>query len=202
MLDEMDRRKAQGARCVNCGQVAPDYDIVNFGSIESGYRQLCSQCFNAEVAEADGLGKFEHVKFEPVEIADRTGKNHVFHFRTHLFGPGVSLDAFEVRDGHPAGYQFQVIGDPEDDLLVLLGRLVEKMRRALSVQHVRHGEYGLQIADRVVRGMIDWDDAQDGRVPLLVVDGRQITWQELGRMLMTFEGWQFKLEIRDKSEEL
>jgi hypothetical protein len=39
-------------------------------------------------------------------------------------------------------------------------------------------------------------------VPLVVVDGREITWEEFGRMLMTFEGWQFKLEIRDISEEL
>ena len=48
---------------------------------------------------------------------------------------GVSLDAFELRNGEPAGYYFQIIGDPEDDLLVLLGRLIEKMRCALSVQH-------------------------------------------------------------------
>jgi len=50
--------------------------------------------------------------------------------------------------------------------------------------------------------MIQWDDARDGRVPLLIVDGREITWEEFGRMLMSFEGWQFKLEIRDQSEEL
>jgi len=39
-------------------------------------------------------------------------------------------------------------------------------------------------------------------VPLVTVDGRQITWDEFGRVVMSFEGWQFKLEIRDKSEEL
>jgi hypothetical protein len=54
----------------------------------------------------------------------------------------------------------------------------------------------------MVRGKIEWDDSQDGSVPLLNVDGREITWQEFGRMLMSFEGWQFKLEIRDKSEDL
>jgi len=45
-----------------------------------------------------------------------------------LFAAGVALDGFELRDGHPAGYQFQMIGDLEEDLLVLLGRLIEKMR--------------------------------------------------------------------------
>jgi len=64
-------------------------------------------------------------------------------------------------------------------------------------------ELGLQIADhRVVRASIDWDDAQKGHVPLLIIDGQEITWEEFGRMLMSFEGFQFKLEVADQSEEL
>jgi hypothetical protein len=201
-MGRVERGPAHQICCATCGQVTPDHDIVNYGSIEDGYRELCNQCLNAEVAKSDGLDKFEHVRFEPVELADCTGEAHVFHFRTRLFGPGVALDAFELRDGHPGGYQFQIIGDPQEDLLVLLGRLIEKIRRALAVKHVKDGELGLQIADHlVVQGRIGWDAAQDGRIPLLVVDGREITWEEFGRMMLTCEGWQFRLEIRDKSEE-
>jgi hypothetical protein len=87
--------------------------------------------------------------------------------------------------------------------MALLGKLIEKMRRALSIKHIEDGELGLQIADhQIVRGLVEWDDASDGRVPLLLIDGRKITWEEFGRMLMSFEGWQFKLEMRDISEEL
>jgi hypothetical protein len=201
-MDRVGQRRTQQIRCANCAQITPGYDIVNYGSIDKGYRQICSRCFNTEVAKSDGLDKFEHVRFDPVELADCTGKAHVFHFRTRLFGPGIALDAFELRDGNPGGYQFQVIGEPEEGLLPLLGRLIDKIRRALSKVHIGDGEFGLRITDhRVVRGMIGWDEAQDGRVPLLSVDGREITWDELGRMLMSYEGWQFKLEIRDKSEE-
>ena len=39
-------------------------------------------------------------------------------------------------------------------------------------------------------------------VPLLVVDGREVAWDELGRMLMGFEGFHFRLHIHDKSEEV
>ena len=203
MLSEMDpAARSQQIRCDVCSQITPSYDIVNYGSIEHGYRRLCSQCFNMEVAKIDGLEGFEHVKFEPVGLADCTGEVHEFHFRTHLFGTGVALDAFELRDGRPAGYYFQIIGDPKEDLLVLLGRLIEKMHRVLSTKHLTDSEHGLQIADhRVVRGRIEWDDAHDGRVPLLVIDGRDVSWDEFGRMLMTFEGWRFKLSIVDKSEE-
>jgi hypothetical protein len=49
---------------------------------------------------------------------------------------------------------------------------------------------------------IEWDETQPGRVPLLVIDGREVSWDEVGRMLMSFEGWQFRLEIRDRSEEV
>jgi len=202
-MDALESTARHQVRCDGCGQSTPGYNIVNYGSIEQGYRQLCSRCFNTEIAKAAGLEGFEHANFEPVGLTDCRGELHEFHFRTHLLGPGVSLDAFELRNGEPAGYYFQIIGDPEDDLLVLLGRLIEKMRRALSVQHLKDGDYGLQIADDgVVRGRIEWDDAQGGRLPLLVIDGRDIDWDQFGRMLMSYEGWQFKLTLADKSEEL
>lgn len=86
---------------------------------------------------------------------------------------------------------------------MLLGRLIEKVRRDLFIKHLRNDEFGLHIADSlVVRGKIEWDDSQHGSMPLLAVDGREVTWQAFGRMLMSFEGWQFKLEIADQSEDL
>ena len=103
------------------------------------------------------------------------------------------MEAFELLDEHPSGYRFQATGDPEDDLMALLGKLIQKIRRALSIQHIEDSELGLQIADhQTVRDVIEWNDASDGRVPLLLIDGRKITWEEFDRMLMSFEGWQFK----------
>ena len=41
----------------------------------------------------------------------------------------------------------------------------------------------LQIADlQIVRGWIECDVDNDYRMPLLVVDGKEITWQEMGRI--------------------
>jgi hypothetical protein len=203
LAHEAQSTRSRETRCDSCARTTLDYDIVNYCSIEGGYRHLCSQCFNKEVAESARLTGFENAKFEPVGLVDSSGEVREFHFRTYLFGTGVALDAFELRDGHPSGYHFQIIGDPEGDLLVLLGRLIEKMRRALSTKHLTNGNHGLQISDeRVVCGRVEWDDVHDGRVPLLIIDGREIGWNEFGRMRMSFEGWQFKLTIKDKSEEL
>lgn len=189
-------------QCEGCGELIPAYDIVNYGSIDRGYRKLCSACFNTEVAKLGDLAEFEHIQFEPVVMTDISGNVHEFHFRTRLMGTHAAIQAFELLDEHPSGYRFQIIGDPEDDLMALLGKLIEKMRRALLIKHITDGELGLQIDKQIVRGIVDWDDANDGHVPLLIIDGRKITWEELGRMLMSFEGWQFKLEMCDISEEL
>jgi hypothetical protein len=189
-------------RCDECGQSSPDYDIVNYGSMEGGYRMLCVGCFNAEVAQRAGLRDFQHVRFEPVGMTDAHGRACEFHFRTRLFGSGVAVEAFELRDGQPSGYQFQVVGEPDEDLLGLLGRLIAKMRRSLAVKHVEDSELGLQVTDGlVVRGRIECDMDTEDRLPVVVIDGREVSWAELGRMAMAFEGWQFKLEFRDKSEE-
>ncbi len=195
--------QSQRTRCESCGRSVPSYDIVNVTSLEHGGRTLCNECCNKEVAALGDLSMFEHVRFEPVRLADCTGAIHEFHFRTRLFGPGVAIDAFELVDNHPAGYQFEIIGDPEGDLLELLSRLIEKIRRGLSTKHLIDRDLGQQIANhQIVRGEIGWDEAEGGSGPLLTIDGHEITWREFGRMLMSFEGWQFKLEIKDKSEEL
>jgi hypothetical protein len=79
--------------------------------------------------------------------------------------------------------------------------MIEKIRRALGRKHIEDSEFGLQIKDDVVRGSIESDMSEDERTPLLVIDGREITWEQFGKMLMTFEGWQFKLELLDRSDE-
>ena len=94
-------------------------------------------------------------------------------------------------------------------LSVLTGRqpqqLVERLRRALGRRHIEETAHGPEIsrsgADWIVRGQIEWDDAEGGELPRLVIDGRSYSWYDVGRMLMTFEGFQVKLEIHDRSEE-
>ena len=193
----------EGEVCSTCGRTTASYQGIGYGSQAEEYRLLCYRCYNLEAAKLDGLDKFEHLDFDPVRLVDCAGESHEFHFRTRLFGPGIAMDAFELRDDHPAGYKFQIIGDPNDDLMALLGRLVEKIRRAISVKHLTASDFGTQLADhRIVRGRIEWDADQNGHIPLVVIDGREFTWDEFGHMLMSCEGWQFKLEIRDPSDDL
>ncbi len=196
---QVSRNEAE--RCSSCGSPVAGYESVSFSSKEKGERLLCWRCFNTEMAKEDGLSGFEHLDFDPMEVFDCEGAPHEFHFRMRLLGGRVALDALELRDGAPAGYQFQIIGDADGNLLVLLSRLMERIRRAMTFKHLGRGELGLHIAGDVVRGRIECDVEDERRVPLVVVDGREVTWEQFGWMMMSFEGWHFKLKILDPSEE-
>jgi hypothetical protein len=93
-----------------------------------------------EVAKLGDLAGFEHIQFEPIVMTDISGDVHEFHFHTRLMGTHVALEAFELLDEHLSGYRFQAIGDPEADLMALLGKLIQKIR-------LEDSELGLQIAD-------------------------------------------------------
>ena len=53
----------------------------------------------------------------------------------------------------------------------------------------------------MVRGQITDDPDGFVRMPMLIVDGKPITWETLGRMLTPYAGFRFKLDIFHRSEE-
>jgi len=189
--------------CEGCGQSAPGYDIVHYGSAEEVFQNLCTHCFNSAVALRSGVKGFENIKLEPIGINDCAGELHQFCFQTRLLGNMVTIDGFELVDGNPDGYKFQIIGEPEDDLFVLLGQLVQKIRRTLSIKYLENDErHGLQIKEMTVHGRIDSSYPEVERVPVMIIDGREISWDKFGQMLMSYEGWQFRLDFCDRSDEL
>jgi hypothetical protein len=135
-------------------------------------------------------------------MSDAAGARRRFHFLVRHLGDRVALEAFEVRDGERGGYEFQIIDDAEVDLFELMARLSQRMRRALALRHLADDGGRLSIAETSVRGRIGSDLDSDPRVPMLVIDGREVSWDQFGQMLMTFEGWRFKLELKDRREEV
>jgi hypothetical protein len=188
-------------QCDSCGTKVATYDGV-YLSYEHANRFICSKCYNESVSEAIGLN-FEHLSFHPITMADKDDDNHTFHFRTRLVGDNVLIQALEIKDSEPKGYEFSVHGDADDDLFSLFGKFVERMRRGLERRHIKPSDLTrYRITDNdIVCGHITWDDDTGGEVPRLVIDGKELSWYEFGRMLMTYEGFHFKLEIFESSEE-
>lgn len=115
-----------------------------------------------------------------------------------MLGDRLSLEAFELETDEPAGYRFQTLGEADSEPFALLAQLIQKMKRALGIKHLQADAGRLRIADMTVRGRVEWNGASQ---PCVIIDGRRIESDELGAMLLAFEGWQFRLEMLDPSDE-
>jgi hypothetical protein len=195
------------AHCQRCAKQVSGHEVISL-TMGSGTEDLCTQCFNAEVADRYALVNFDNSTIDPNAMTDAAGVRHTFHFQSRLMGPNmVVLEAYELEGGAPAGYLFQMIAEPDEERFKQLGRLVQKVRRALATRYLEDTALGLQIKDMEVRGQIEADTSDEGslfasRMPALIVDGKEVGWEDFGRMLAVFEGCQFKLQIVDPSDDL
>lgn len=54
----------------------------------------------------------------------------------------------------------------------------------------------------ILRGTVDSYPDEDHRVPMVVIDSRETSWDEIGRMVAAFDGWPFTVACRDQSDEV
>lgn len=183
--------------CSACGATIASRSGVHVGNMDET-RLMCSRCYNESIAEYLSLD-YEHIEFDPITLEGPEGVPHTFRFQSHIFGEKLSLEALEVTE-NDEGYEFSVIADAEQDLYTTFKSLFERIRRELSHQHLEPGDGGYRIRDGVARGQIT-SEADDPCAPLLIIDGKPVSWDELGRMVSEYMGFRFKLEIFDRSEE-
>jgi len=160
---------------------------------------MCSRCYNELVAKSMGLD-YEHIDLAPLILQDVDGVSHTFRFRSHIFDDQLSLTAME--EGVNEGYEFCVVADAEQDMFITFQKLFERIRRALGRRHIEPEGDGYRITtDDVVRGQITDDPDSLTQMPRLVIDGKTISWKELGQMVAPYTGFHFRLEIFDSDEE-
>lgn len=75
------------------------------------------------------------------------------------------------------------------------------MRKALRKKHLEENDWNksFHLTD-IVRGRIGYNGDLDSAS--VIIDGKSFSLDEFGRMLLTFEGFQFRLEFIDPSEEV
>ena len=140
--------------CEECGrEIFHGYESVQVTESEDLPRRLlCNECFNREMAAAAGID-FQQPHFEPVDLTDVEGKKHTFCFATRLNGDRVSVEAYE--ETADPGYRFQVVGETLE-VQKLFAKLLGKMRRALTWQHLAEEDGRLKGADDLeVRGRFE-----------------------------------------------
>ncbi len=184
-------------RCGLCEKILRPYDSISVAEVG----ERCYRCFNEELADRLGID-FDNTPIAPIVVTDVDGVRRRFEIRSMLVGTGHAMYAREVRnrDGK-GGYRFEILGDLEADAQDLFMLLRERIRQGLSVRHVQQTEHGWQLTQaQRLRGVIEWDPETEDALPLLIVDGRTFTWDQIGRMLMTFEGFTLNAIVEDTIE--
>lgn len=188
-------------KCNHCNKRIPPMHGVNT-EIKGKQVFLCGACWNAFISDEMGMD-FATIDLKPISLADCDGQQHTFLFFTHMVPSGLAIRAREFLERERIGYEFSVLGDFNCNQSDLILDLYEKIKRGLATKYIEHDkESGKQIKDMRVIGRIEWDSSHEGEIPELCIDGKRLSWGEFGKMLMTFEGYQFKMDIVDPFDDV
>jgi len=152
-----------------------------------------------------GLPELETSEFDPITRFDWLGKEHTFHFAVHM-STGLGIRASEWFSEGPGGYKFAVLEHPETPVREAYDKLVRKIEAGLAEGYVQSSDFPgvgacqnrLYITGSAVNGRIEESD--DGE-PVVVVDGREYSWEQFGSMLSPYTGFNFRLECFDLSDD-
>ena len=190
-------------KCTWCNKKAPAHNSILVPGETQNFR-ICLHCYNQEISKATGI-EYDPIQLHPVILKDRDGKDHDFHFSLRLMGDEQVLTAFEMKEDRPAGYELSMMGNTEDGIFPLFSALYIKMLNALAKKHIFKNpnteEWEIRRED-TVRGRIACpeESGEDQSTPAMIIDGKSVSWNDFGRMLMTYEGSDFKLRLIDNSE--
>ena len=123
-------------------------------------------------------------------FTDCSGRARHFVISYFRADPGFGVQAEEEsEDGQ--GFFFREY-DPISPYLAL-GRLRGRIETALATRHIEEREPGnFQATHGTVRGRISY---WEGEVAF-IIDGQRLTLRQFGKMVETFEGFEFRLDIQ------
>lgn len=164
-------------------------------------KHLCNDCYNELMAEE--LEVELDPMIETFSLKDYQGISRTFHVERRLHPGGIYLEASENIE---FGYKFAVHGELDSNQIELLNKLIEKTRRGLGEQQVEtkvfpNGQTYKTILNDQITGFIEYDETSDG-TPLVIIDGKPFTWEEVGKMVMSYEGFQIKVKLYDITDEV
>lgn len=193
------------SKCERCGKICRNYGMVTvtendeFGRSET----ICSDCYNKAMSVALEVEDFKD--FEPhIIIKDSDDIEHEFEIRKMIQETGIFWEAVEFLDNYEIGYSFDIYQSFEDDSLEAVAKLKEKVEKGLSKKYIKrnisNGYESLTLSEDVLEGKIEWDDNYDGRIPKFKIDGKAYSAEQIGKILMGYEGWDFELRIKEPTD--
>lgn len=173
--------------CEDCG--APTTMVV------SG-RALCDRCADAAISAATGWPRLP----EPPVPETLVGPDRVqrpFVYRLLRVPTGVEALAEETGRDAGEGYRFSLVGPHDVDVAALVEQLRDRVRREVARLYLERDDAGRdwQVADDELVGRVEEDPDDWTGPPRLVVDGRSLSWEQVGELVKPFTGWEFRLRF-------
>ncbi|MHB8986916.1 MAG: DUF7713 domain-containing protein [Eubacteriales bacterium] len=189
-------------KCDRCGRSPRGMIIL---SDSSGWeRHLCRDCQNEEMAEALGIENYKDF-IKTYQVKDVNGELHVFDIHKEILPLGIKWLANEIKNGEVEGYQFGLYAKLDDDPVKCFQKLYRNINKGLSKKYIKEEQLGgytsHSLPEDQLIGRIAWDDEHDGEIPKIVIDGKTYSWYEIGKMLMTYEGWNLVIKVQDIGDE-
>lgn len=185
-------------KCDKCGKTIT-YGGVCLGESPDHARELCEDCYNEEIADRYGIKHFSDYE-RTYRVKDCDGKAHTFAISQHIFPMIIQWEACELIDDD-IGYKFVVHAQMDENPKISLRRLYQKVQNGLSKTFIEdetaYSQKFYTLKTDQFTGRIEWDDAYDGRIPQIVIDGKTYSWEQIGEMMMTYEGFIIKVQIKD-----
>ncbi len=131
-----------------------------------------------------------------------------FHFKILSFFvlSGLLSVAVQVTKDNSQGYKFEVLSDFDADMEHSELLLKARIKRGVNMRHIKGKPGYMEIIskDDQLRGYLGWnDDYSDTEFNrAFIIDGKRVSVEDLLKMLEPFEGFQFKFEIFDPSEDI
>ena len=191
-------------KCQICNK-EPDYQGLVHITIKENEQAkiMCRDCYNKYVSDMFGIDNYKDFEQEVV-FEDCDGIERYFQIEKMINPKGIGWAAKEYFDDEKVGYSFEVCQEFEEDTTEAIDRLYKKIENGLSKKFVEKSEFlgreFFTLKNDVAEGRIEWDDNFDGEIPKLIIDGQEFTLNDLGKMMMSCEGWNFRLEIIEPSE--
>ncbi|MBN8193812.1 hypothetical protein JI667_16810 [Bacillus sp. NTK074B] len=164
---------------------------------EQDVKKFCVTCYN-HMMELE-LGVNLDAMVQSFTVEDYEGNKRTFNVHRRLDPLGIFLKAHE-NTIH--GYQFAVHGELNCDQKELFNLLMDKVIQrvhspSLKLHRFPNGHQQEVIATDQVIGRVEYDEMSNGNTPLIILDGKPYTLEQLGQMVTSFEGFQMKIKWLD-----
>lgn len=177
--------------CDICGKKSAMIHIEGEGN-------FCLDCHNERMSSRFGMDKNSFNYPAEAAFTDKDGNLHFFRL-THMFlGNMIRWQAVECG----GCYEVVMLASIGDSVVGQISGFYRKISDTLWNRTLEEGssewETGEALKDH---GNIDIQYSADTEEVSFVIDGKQFSLKEFGRMLESYAGWTLQYQVRDKSEE-